>query len=896
MNKFEKHLYILDGHALAYRSYYAMIKNPLTNAKGQPTGAVYAFVNYLLKLLEDYKCPYIAAVFDSPTPTFREKLYVEYKANRVEMPDDLKSQIPLILKSAELLGAPVVQKAGFEADDIIAYLTQEALKEDFFVSLVTRDKDLMQLVGEKVRMLAPETGGGFTTFGPNEVKAKMGVLPNQIRDLLALMGDASDNIPGVPGIGEKTAVKILEKAGDIDTLLKDPGIINNPKLADKIAEHKKDLEISRTLATLAVDIGETILVESFKASEPDKVACIEFFKELEFSSLLQNPLFELPKACLDFKIHCAENIKDVEQLIHKIKETGFVCIDTETTSTQPREAEIVGISMAIDTREALYVPLGHARGDNLALQPILQILQPFLEDSRIAKIGHNLKYDCQVFKNYDIHLNGLDFDTMVAAYLIDPGKRRLSLDALAGDWIDCKITPIEELIGKGKQQVSFAEVDIQKAAAYSGEDVILPLMLKKLFEPILQERKLSELFKTIEMPLVAVLAEMEWNGVTIDTDLLAMLSQRYTRDLEKISKDIYTLAGSEFNLNSPKQIAEVLFEKLNLPHSKKTKTGLSTDVDALEKLAAYHPVAENLLQYREKQKLLSTYIDALPQQISSKTSRLHSSFNQTITATGRLSSTNPNLQNIPIRTEEGRKIRAAFIAPPGSVLVSADYSQIELRLLAHLSQDALLKQAFLDDKDIHTQTAAVIYGDIAPELVTDQMRRAAKTINFGLMYGMGPVNLARTLNISFKEAAQFIEIYFAQFPRIKEYLGQSVERARAAGYSETIFGRRRYIPEINSENHQIRQTAERIAVNTPVQGSAADIIKIAMINIHADLHTLFPQAKMLLQVHDELVFEIDKKESEKFKEWAVLLMSGAYKMDVPLKVDAGIGIHWGDAH
>ncbi len=891
-------LYIIDGHALAYRAYFALLKTSLTNSKGQSTGAVFGFANYLLHLLTEFKCPYIAVAMDSPTPTFRHELFTEYKANRVEMPDDLKSQIPLIHQLIEVLNITQIQKDGFEADDIIAFLTEKAVARGFDVSLVTKDKDLMQLVGPHVRMLAPEIGGKLIMMGREEVKEKMGVFPEQIVDLLALMGDSSDNIPGIPGVGPKTAQKILEKAGSVEKLMENPSCLDNQKLQLKIIENIENLQLSKRLATLSTDIGLSIDLESLKSRPVLLDECRLFFQELDFHSLLRNPIFA-PKKRLDYSVTVPKSIGEIRELKEKIIAAGFVSIDTETTSTNARQARLVGISLAVEKNTAYYLPVGHAvletASHNIPLDETIDELREIVESPHIKKIGQNLKYDYQVFKNYGLKPDGIAFDTMVAAYIIDPGTRRYGLDALAEQQLGVETIPIESLIGKGDDQKSFASVPIDDAARYSGEDAVLTLCLKEIFEPIIAERNQSSLFHDVEMPLVAALAEMEWRGMTIDCDLLRRLSKEYSSKLKRISEDIYALTGAEFNLNSPKQISEVLFVKLHLPKSKKRKTGLSTDVDALEKLAAAHPVVPKLLEYRETQKLLSTYIDAFPQLIQSDSKRVHSSFNQTITATGRLSSTNPNLQNIPIRSEAGRKIREAFIAPPHFLIVAADYSQIELRVLAHMSKDRFLVKAFLDDQDIHRQTASAIYG-VFPEMVTPDMRRSAKTINFGLMYGMGPINLARQLGFSFNDAQSFIEAYFRQFPSIESFMNGSIEKARQMGYSETLLGRRRYVPEIHSENRQVREAAERIALNTPIQGSAADIIKIAMVRIHQDLPDEFPDAAMLLQVHDELVFEVPEKEVERFKAWVQSIMSRAFKLDVPLKVDIGAGKNWSAAH
>ena len=896
----QKQLYLIDGHALAYRAYFALIKTPLTNSKGQPTGAVLGFANYLLKLIAEFKCPYMAVVMDSPAPTFRHALYEHYKANRTEMPDDMKSQMPLIHKLIDVLNLPKLQKDGLEADDIIAYLSKKAAAEGFLVSLVTKDKDLMQLIGPNVRMLVPESGGKLDIVGAQEVKNKMGVFPEQIRDLLALMGDSSDNIPGVPGVGPKTAQKILEKAGSVDRLIRDPSLAGNPKLETKIVDNKQSLILSKELATLKIDIGMDIDLESLKARELHTRECVEFFKELDFHALLKNPMFANKKR-LDYSIRIPATLEEVREIAAKISAAGFVSIDTETTGLAARQAKLVGNSLAIDKKEAYYIPVGHDGEEdgkgagNLPLGETVSILKGIIESSAVAKIGQNLKYDYQIFKNYGLTLANISFDTMVAAYLIDPGTRSYNLDALAQQWLGVSVISIESLIGKGKSQKSFASVPIGEAARYSGEDAVLPLYLKEIFWPIIEERNQASLFHHVEMPLIGALAEMEWHGMRIDRDLLKKLSETYTLRLNAISREIHELAGMEFNLNSPKQISDVLFQKLGLPKSKKTKTGLSTDVDALDKLAALHPIVPKLLEYREVQKLLSTYIDAFPALVLPESGRLHSSFNQTIAATGRLSSTNPNLQNIPIRTEAGRRIREAFIAPKHSVIIAADYSQIELRMLAHVSKDKFLIQAFLDGQDIHTQTASAIYG-VFPELVTPEMRRSAKTINFGLIYGMGPINLSRQLSISFTEAQAFIDSYFKQFPSIEAYMKSSVEQARTAGFSETLLGRRRYLPDLNSDNRQIREAAERTALNTPIQGSAADIIKIAMVKIHGALPREFPEAKMILQVHDELVFEAPLDKSDNVKKLVVSMMENAYTLDVPLKVDAGIGENWSQAH
>ncbi len=891
----EKHLYLLDGHALAYRAFYAMIRTPLSSSEGIPTGAVYGFTNTILHLLDEYNCSYLAAVFDSPTPSFRQELFEQYKANRSEMPDDMKTQMPMIFDMVERFNIPVLRREGLEADDLLAYATLRAVQEGYKVTLVTRDKDLMQLVGNGVDMLSPETGGGFTRITPEMVEKKMGVPPHKIMDFLALTGDTSDNIPGVPGVGPKTAVKILAEVESVRDLLSDPSKLTNEKLRKKIVENRAALELSSKLVKLKTDIDFPLELESLAAREPNRTVCLEKFQELNFSTFRKHRLFE-NRTETEFKVALVTTLEELDEIVYCIRERGFVSIDTETTSTEPRCADLVGISLAVEPDRAWYVPVAHDdTAKNLDRDSVLQRFRSFLESSEVEKIGQNLKYDYQVFKGCGIAFRGIRFDAMVAAYLIEPGKRQYGMGALAEKWLNTRTVPIENLIGTGKNQKLFSQVPVPEAARYAGEDAVIPLRLKEVLKPILEERKLTELFEAVEMPLVPILGEMEYHGVSVDCDLLERMSVEYTGRLEGISAEIYELAGEEFNLNSPKQVAEILFTKLALPKSKRTKTGLSTNVDALEKLVDIHPIAGRLLSYREVQKLLSTYIDALPVQILTESGRIHSSFNQTIAATGRLSCTNPNLQNIPIRTEDGRRIREAFTAASGNVMVSADYSQIELRILAHLSQDKLLLDAFRNDMDIHTQTASAIYS-VHPEMVMPEMRRAAKTINFGLMYGMGPVNLSRQLKISFKEARQFIETYFEQFPTVKTFMDESIEKAREHGYSETLLGRRRYLPEISAKSRQIREAAERIAINTPVQGTAADIIKLAMIRIERELSQKYPQAAMVLQVHDELVFEVPHDRAADFRDWVVERMSAAYELDIPLKVDAGVGDNWAAAH
>ncbi len=914
----DKRLYIVDGYAFAYRAYYALIRSPLISSKGFPTGAIYGFANYLLCLIEAYGCPYLAVAMDSAVPTFRHEAYAPYKANREAMPDDLKMQMPRIFELLEAFNIPVVKKDGFEADDVVASLTKRALAEGFEVFLVTKDKDLMQLVGPNVTMLAPEGSGVFSSMGPNEVLDKMGVPPEKILDYLALVGDASDNIPGVHGIGAKSAIQILETAM-VDQLLEDPSRVESVKLANKIREHKETLALSKMLATLRDDVELDLSLDDLKRREFNVSRSRELLTEFEFFSMLRNPLFGARKK-FEPVMRTVGTIDRLREIVDTIKKRGEVSIDAAIAGNHPRVAKIRGIVLAVESAEAFYVSIdgndshkdesavtidlfdgldGNGavdksdsadKGKPLDRGETLKIIADILESPQIGKIGHDLKRLSLAFRNEGIALRGVAFDTMLAAYVIDPGKRRYDLSELAGEHIGVDI----KTVGDWRDGGGF--IDPLDDRAPLADAACAALLIREKLLPIMDERGCANLFRDIELSLEAVLADMEWNGILVDTELLSRLSAEYAAEIERITRDIYAFAGEEFNLNSPKQLGEILFGKLGLHGGKKTKSGSqSTRVEVLENLASDHPAVMSILDYREKQKLLSTYIDAIPAQILPQTGRVHTSFNQAVTATGRLSSTNPNLQNIPIRTESGRKIREAFIVPEGCLMVSADYSQIELRILAHFSGDPSLIQAFTDGKDVHAQTASIIYG-VMPELVTPEMRRAAKTINFGLMYGMGPVNLAKQIGVSFAEAKRFIESYFDRFPSIRAFIDTEIQKTRDRGCAETIFGRKRYLPEINSTNRTVREAAERTAINTPVQGTAADIIKVAMINLYKKMPGSWPQSKMLLQVHDELIFETPAETAEAFAEWAKGEMSAACELKVPLKVDAGIGRHWSEAH
>lgn len=901
-----KELLIIDGHALAYRAYYAMFRNPLVNSKGVNTSAVVGFANYLIRLLKNFPTGTIVVTFDASGPSFRKEVYEEYKANRSAMPDDLRFQIPMLYKLVEVLGFPFFSQQGFEADDLIGYLAKYGAENGYEVKIVSKDKDLMQLVTDKIHLYAPESGGKFTEFSPEKVEEKMGVPPEKIIDLLALMGDSADNIPGLPGVGPKTALKLLESCGSVEALLADSSLAHTPKIAKKVDEFRRELELSYELVQLSHEVPLQLTGDALVRKSVNREQAIPFFKDLEYESILNNrvlfsgeereTLFQEEPESKRFssEVVLVDSEELFQQMLAEISDATAISLDTETTSLECRSAELVGISIAVNTDKGWYIPLGHVEGGNLSLDFVLTQLKPLLE-GECNLIGQNLKYDYQIFKNYGIELQNITFDTMLAAYVVNPAGQRFGMDELAKKYLDWETIHIDELIGKGKKAILFSAVPVEKAAPYAVEDVIVPLYLKEHFEPLLKEKGLEKLFYEIEMPLVPVLAEMEYVGVHINEKRLSELEVEYQQIVTEMEQKIFAYAGEEFNLNSPKQLGAILFEKLGLPKGKKTKTGYSTNAAVLEALAPEYPIAKSILLYREKQKLLSTYVKALPESINEKSGRIHTSFNQTGTATGRLSSTNPNLQNIPVRTEDGRKIREAFCAEEGKLLIAADYSQIELRLLAHFSEDPVLVEAFKEGMDIHRQTAAAVHG-IMPELVTDEMRRAAKSVNFGLMYGMGPFKLSNDLGIPFKEAKRFIDAYFEHFYTIKNFMDHCEMLAKEKGYSETLLGRKRDMSDINSNNRIVREAAKRLSVNTPVQGTAADIIKVAMIRLGQEIKEGTLPAKMLLQVHDELLFEVLPADAEFVKERVMKVMSEAVVLKVPLSVSADIAYNWSDAH
>ncbi len=888
MNK--KELYIIDGNSYIYRAFYA-IKN-LSTSSGLPTNAVFGFANMLMKVIKEKSPDMIAIVFDPKGPTRRHSEYKEYKAHRPPMPRDLVPQIPYIHRLVEAFRIPVFIQDGQEADDVIATLTRKALASAAEVTIVTGDKDILQLVGPGVVVYDTLKE---KVFGPKEVEERFGVGPDRMIEIMGLMGDSSDNIPGVPGIGEKTAQALIQQYGSIENLLAHVQDITKPKLRQSLIENEHLARLSRDLALLRSDLPIQMDEDALKRKEPDNSTLLALLRELEFPSLLKYVTQEPEKEKKYFPVLEETEFQD---LLSKLASAGEFSFDTETTSLNPLQAELVGLAFAVAPHEAYYLPLCHTcvnAPKQLALDQALVSLKPIFEDPGIRKIGQNLKYDMLVLGRYGINVKGVYFDPMIASYLLHPGRQSHGLEALALEFLNCKTTTYAEVAGTGKKQIGFHEVDIKTATDYSAEDADIALRLKQVLEPRLREQNLERLFRDVEMPLLEVLIGMERTGIKIDAGFLQVLSKRLEREISAIVTTIYELAGCEFNINSPKQLADILFVKLRLTPTKKTKTGFSTNVDVLEDLAHLHPLPAEILKYRTVSKLKSTYVDALPVLIDPATGRLHTSFNQTVTATGRLSSSDPNLQNIPIRTDVGREIRQAFIAEPGARLISADYSQIELRVLAHLSGDPALIQTFLEDQDIHTRTASEILG-LPPEEISAEMRRKAKAVNFGIIYGISAFGLAQDIGVSNAEAKRYIDGYFSRYPNVRLFIDRTIEDARTKGYVTTLFGRRRFIPELSSSAAAVRNFGERMAVNTPIQGTAADLIKIAMINISTRIDREGLASKMILQVHDELVFEVPDHEIETMKKLVREEMETVVRLSVPISVELAVGNNWDEAH
>jgi DNA polymerase-1 len=901
-------LYLIDGSGYLFRAYFAI--RHLSSPTGFPTNAIYGVTQMLLKLLRDQKPDHLAVVFDVGRETFRTALYPDYKANRAAMPEDLRPQIEPLKEVIRAFNIPVLEKAGFEADDLIGTIARESTARGIPVVVVTGDKDLMQIVGNGVTLL--DTMKDKASDIPQVVE-KFGVEPARVVDVLALMGDASDNIPGVPGIGEKTAIKLIQEYGSLEELLARAAEVKG-KNGERLREFADQARLSCRLATIDCAVPLEYDFDAFRMEPPDNIRLAELFKTHGFTSLMRELTSVSTLSSEEYR--CITTNEELAAVVAQLKAAPAFAFDTETTSLNPLDARLVGISLSCREHAAWYIPVGHVvPSDNqgglfagtetaqllpgqLPKSDVLAALGPLLEDPARHKIGQNLKYDYQVLRGAGLRPDGLWCDTMVASYLANPVRTSNSLDALALDLLDHRMITYTEVTGKGKEQKGFAEVDIETASRYSGEDADVTFLLHRLLLPKVQEAGMGGLFHNLEMPLVTILAEMELTGVLLDLPLLAELSAGFAVQLARLEEAIHAEAGHPFNINSPKQLGEILFEELKLPTGKKTKlkTGWSTNVDELERLATLDiPIARLILQYRSQAKLKSTYTDALPKLVHPKTGRVHTSYNQTVTSTGRLSSSEPNLQNIPVRSDEGRQIRRAFIAPPDHVILSADYSQIELRVLAHLSEDAVFCHAFAHDEDIHTRTAAEVFG-LFPEMVTAEMRRQAKTINFGVIYGQSAFSLAAQLGIPRKTAEEFIATYKERHAGAMAFLDGCIAHAREKGYVTTLMGRRLPIADIASQNFNIRGYAERNAINYPIQGSAADIIKQAMVNIDRRLRREGLKSRLIMQVHDELVFEVPETEIVAMEQLVEHEMSHAVPCRVPLKVDMNYGANWNEAH
>jgi len=882
----KKKLFLIDGNSYCYRAFYAI--KELRNSKGLPTNAVYGFVLMLKKLLASEKPDYLAIAFDLKGPTFRHKKFKEYKITRKPMPDDLVSQMALIKEVVSAYNIPIFEKQGFEADDILATIAKKVSKKDIMTYVVTGDKDMLQFVSDNIKICSTHKEG--LVYDRKKVEERFsGLGPESIVDLMALAGDQTDNIPGVHGIGETTAIDLIKEFGDIDMLYKNLDKIKSDSRKKTLKDGEESARMSKELAILDSAVPIDIDEESMCLSEPDTQRLLSIFKDLEFKAFAKEISSRDSQVRQEASYETITNKAKFDELVKKLKKQKSFVLDFETTGENPLEARPLGVSFCWEPGMAYYVALTEEQGVEMTY--VFSALKPILEDEKIKKIGQNIKYEKLILAMQGVELKGIEFDTMVASYLLNPSKLNHNLDDIAFEYLDHKMISLEDLLGSGKKKIGMDEVSLDRLSEYSCEDSDVTLRLKQILEKELFRKELTSLFNDIEMPLVEVLSQIERNGVKIDTALLKKESKEVEEILSDTVKNIYKMAGGEFNINSPKQLSHILFEQLELPVIKKTKTGFSTDVGVLERLSSVHPLPKELLLYRELSKLKSTYIDALPELINKKTGRLHTSFNQTVTATGRLSSSKPNLQNIPIKTEQGRRIRKAFIGEKDRYIVAADYSQIELRILAHLSGDEELVNAFEKDIDVHTHTASLIFG-VDEKGVTPEMRSNAKTVNFGIVYGISAFGLSRGLSIDPASAQQFIDAYFERYPRVKTYMEDTIESARDTGYVTTLFNRRRYIPEINTGGAREQQQAERIAINAPVQGSAADLIKIAMIDIHKEIKKQKLSSMMTLQVHDELVFETPKKELETMKELVRTKMEGAVKLRVPVKVTVKCGKNW----
>lgn len=893
-------LVLIDGSSYLYRAFHAL--PPLTNSQGEPTGALHGVLTMIQKLLREEQPAHVAVVFDAPGKTFRDELYAEYKANRPPMPDDLRSQVQPILDAVAAMGLPLLRVEGVEADDVIGTLCKQAVSNGLTVLVSTGDKDLAQLVNDKVTLINTMNDSRMDRDG---VKAKFDVYPEQIVDYLALVGDTSDNIPGVPMVGAKTAAKWLNQYASADSIVENSEEIKG-KVGDSLRNSVEQLRLSQDLATIRSDLDLGIGISDLSPAVPDTARLRELYGHFELRSLLGqlDEKNEQPARAVensdetDYETVLTWDAFD--RWFEKINHAELTAFDTETTSINYMQAEIVGLSLAVVANEAAYIPLAHdypGAPDQLPRDEVLQRLRNWLQDDSKKKVGHHLKYDAHILARYDIALRGMQFDSMLESYVLNSVATRHDMDSVARHYLGRETIHYEDVAGKGVKQLTFNQIDLATAAPYAAEDADITLQLHQtLWKQLGQHAALRRVYEEIEQPLVPILLEMEETGVLVDRQMLNTQSGELARKMIELEARAHDLAGGPFNLSSPKQLQEILFEQLELPIIRKTPKGQpSTAEDVLIELAGDYELPAVIIDFRSVSKLKSTYTDKLPLQIAASTGRIHTSYHQAVAATGRLSSTDPNLQNIPIRTPEGRRIRQAFIAPEGQVLLAADYSQIELRIMAHLSADPGLMNAFADEQDVHRATAAEVFG-LSPTDVSDDQRRSAKAINFGLMYGMSAFGLAKQLGITRGEAQEYVDLYFDRYPGVKTYMDDIREKASADGFVETVYGRRLYLPEINARNANRRQYAERTAINAPMQGTAADIIKKAMISVQQWLHDEQPGARMIMQVHDELVFEVDENKVDGVRDRVIAIMSDAATLCVPLKVDAGIGKNWDEAH
>ena len=896
-----KKLFIIDGYAILYRAHYALIRNPLITSYGFHTSALFGFTNQLIKIIKDENPDYLVCAFDSKEKTFRHKIYSDYKANRPEMPEELQKQIPHLWELLDGMNIPVLRKPGYEADDIIGTVTESVLDKKIQSYIVSGDKDFMQLINDKIFLYTPgKRNSAPDIYDKDGVIKKWGLPPEKIIDLLALMGDSSDNVPGVAGVGVKTAVKLLKEYDNIESVLDNAPKISNKRVHNGLINGRDKAFLSKELVTIIKDVDVDTNVENFLLKSFDQEALGKKFEELEFYALLKYLAIDAPETFTkkeEKNYQTILDLKALKEMVDELKNAKYVSIDLETTSVNPMLAEIVGISVSYNKNSAFYIPILYPekKKNNFGvndLEVVLSIMKEFLENKDIRKIGQNIKYDALILYRHGVKVSNIFLDTMIAAHILNPAAKSYKLDALSIEFLNYNMVPIEDLIGKGKDQITMDLVPLDKISYYAAEDADIVFQLAEIFAPKLEENGQLNFFADIEMPLIDVLMKMENEGVYVDEDLLNEMSLNIGDRLDLLVKEIYNIAEEEFNINSTQQLAKILFDDLKLTQIKKR----STAENVLKELVNEHELPELILSYRKLNKLKNTYIDALPASINKNTKRIHSTFNQTIAATGRLSSTGPNFQNIPIRTVDGREIRKSFIAQQKNWgIFSADYSQIELRIMAHLSEDKELCNAFKDNLDIHDRTASLIY-NVPLDDVQPEMRRTAKVINFGIMYGAGPFRISQELGISRKAAQEIIKQYFIQYSGIQNYIDDTLSKARSDNYVETILGRRRYVWDVNSENALKKQAAERVAINMPIQGSAAELIKIAMIDIQKNIENDKLKSKMILQIHDELLFEYPLDEEEHLILMVKKSMENAMSLKVPIIVDYGFGKDWFEAH